>query len=453
MLLSIALTTLLVAQVREPSAVAQPDLPPTTSFLQADGPSQGSVLPAAAEMEVPQADTGKSDLMTREQVQAEVKKLAWTKGDIKIVPYGTAWGSASADTQRSKIGDYCLWIESQTMHRDEPDFSVDAKSTRLGCDFFGPPIPCFCDAKVDGKIEVDFQGQFVTRNKPGVLLRHAYVEAKNDDYRLLAGQTWDVISPLGMPILDYTAGSAVGNLAYRRAQFRAERFWQLSDTSMLTLQSSINANVVTDFVSESTTTISADVGPYPDLQVRAAITLGQRTGPDARPVVFGIGAHGGEQDFDFRTTTPIELDVEVPTWSISADLDMPITERFGLQAEFFTGENLSNYMGGILQGVNRSTHRAIHATGGWIDFWYAWRTNLRSHFGFAIDDPLDADLVAPRSVTPSIRTYNRMFYTNLLYDATKNLQLGLEVGEWKTGWMYASCGEAVRIEFATKYRF
>jgi hypothetical protein len=40
-----------------------------------------------------------------------------------------------------------------------------------------------------------------------------------------------------------------------------------------------------------------------------------------------------------------------------------------------------------------------------------------------------------------------------LYDATKNLQLGLEVCEWKTGWMYAKCGEAVRVEFAAKYRF
>ena len=90
-----------------------------------------------------------------------------------------------------------LWIESQDLHHDEPDFNVDAKSTRVGLDFIGPGIPRLCDAKIGGKVEVDFQGQFVTRNKPGLLLRHAYVEAKNDDYRLLVGQTWDVISPLG----------------------------------------------------------------------------------------------------------------------------------------------------------------------------------------------------------------------------------------------------------------
>ena len=119
--------------------------------------------------------------------------MGWRKGDFTVIPYGTVWGSTSYDSQRSKIGDYALWIESQDTHPHDPDFNVDAKSTRVGLDFTGPGIPFLCDAKIGGKVEVDFQGQFVTRNKPGLLLRHAYVEAKNDDYRLLVGQTWDVI--------------------------------------------------------------------------------------------------------------------------------------------------------------------------------------------------------------------------------------------------------------------
>ena len=146
------------------------------------------------------------------------------------------------------------------------------------------PVPasrCLCDAKIGGKVEVDFQGQFVTRNKPGLLLRHAYVEAKNDDYRLLVGQTWDVISPLGIPTLNYTAGSAVGNLAYRRAQFRGGAILGRSPTrSCMTLQGSVNGNVVTDFVSDPATTTSADPGPYPDVQGRVGFTLGERSGPD-----------------------------------------------------------------------------------------------------------------------------------------------------------------------------
>ena len=434
----VALTALLAVQID-----VAPSADPGVGYAVTDSAPSSPVAQSNAAI----ASTPSPDYITRDEVQAEVqaevKRLSWTKGDMRIVPYGTAWCSMSYDSQRAKIGDYCLWIESQSTHLNEPDASVDAKSTRVGLDFFGPGIPCLDDAKIGGKVEVDFQGIFVTRNKPGLLLRHAYAEAKNDEFRLLVGQTWDVISPLGIPTLNYTAGSAVGNLAYRRAQLRAERYWALSDTSMFTLQGSLNANVVTDFVSD--TTVSADVGPYPDVQSRAAITLGPRSGCDVAPTVIGIGGHYGEQDFDFRAD-PIEMDVECHTWSVCADLYMPITARWGFQAEFFTGYNLSNYMGGILQGIDRVTHEGIHATGGWGDVWYKWRPNLCSHTGYAIDDPDDRDMTTGR-------TYNQMIFTNLIYDATKNLQVGMEVDVWQTRYMTLKPGDAVRVECAVKYTF
>lgn len=400
----------------------------------------------AAWSDMTEAGVSGPEYMTREQVQAECKKMAWTKGDFRIVPYGTLWGDISYDTQRAKTGDYCLWIESQSTHAGEPDASVDARSTRLGFDLFGPGIPCFGDAKVGGKVEIDFQGYYLTRNKPGLLLRHAYMEAKNSEFRLLVGQTWDVISPLGIPTLNYTAGSAVGNLAYRRAQFRLERFYALSDTQMVTLQSSLNANVVTDFVGETGT--SADVGPYPDIQGRLAYTLGQRSGCDVPPIVVGIGGHVGEQDFDFRTSASPDLGVEARTWSACADFYVPITPRLGFQGEFFTGENLSNYMGGILQGVDRVTHKGIHSTGGWADVWFKWLPNLCSHTGYSLDDPANGDLVAANS-----RTYNQMIFANMLYDATKNLQIGMEVDIWTTHYIDLKPGEAVRLDCAVKYSF
>ena len=44
---------------------------------------------------------------------------------------------------------------------------------------------------------IDFQNSVLTtENKATVLLRHAYAEVKDDDFRFLVGQTWDVISPL-----------------------------------------------------------------------------------------------------------------------------------------------------------------------------------------------------------------------------------------------------------------
>ena len=436
----IALSTLLVCQYPDTSD-AMPPIAPPPMMAQGDVP----FMAAAAPMESPAAGSMPPDMVTRQELQAEVKKMAWRKGDFTVVPYGTIWGSMSYDSQRTKIGDYALWMESPDLHNHEADFNVDAKSTRIGMDFTGPGIPCLGDAKVGGKVEVDFQGQFVTRNKPGLLLRHAYVEAKDDDFRVLVGQTWDVISPLAIPTLNYTAGSAVGNLAYRRAQFRLEQYYGLSETFLVTAQSSINGNVVTDFVSDSATTTSADPGPYPDFQGRMALTLGERSCPDSKPVVLGVGGHYGIQSFDFRTT-PIDLNVDVPTYSLATDFLVPVTQRLGVQGEFFTGYNLSNYMGGILQGVDRITHNGIHATGGWIDIYFDWTPTLHTHSGFAIDDPLDKDMTSGR-----IR--NQMIFNNILWDATKNLQLGIEVDVWETHYIALSPGEGVRLEFATKYKF
>ena len=92
-------------------------------------------------------------------------------------------------------------------------------------------------AQGGGKVEVDFQNSVLsTENKPTIMLRHAYLEAKDDDFRLLVGQTWDVISPLNPDMLLYSVGWDGGNIGYRRAQFRGERFLKFSDVSLVTVQ-------------------------------------------------------------------------------------------------------------------------------------------------------------------------------------------------------------------------
>lgn len=444
MLSSLVLTTFLLGQAWSPAEVGAPvdpgfvaAAPPVESELIGYAPQGNPPLPA------PPGPAG--DFVTRKEFQAELKKSGWTKGDFKIVPYGIIWGNMAYDTQRSRIGDYCVFIESPTLHHNEDAFSVDAKSTRVGLDLLGPGVEWLGDGKVYGRFEIDGQGQFVYRNRSGILVRHAYIEVKNECYRLLVGQFWDVISPLYNPTLNYTAGAAVGNIGFRRAQFRAERFLNFSDTFLVTLQGSLNANIVSDFLTDST--VSADPGPFPDVQSRVAFTFGEHKLPTDRPIVFGVGGHFGEQNFDFRRS-PADLNVDPHTWSVNADLLLPITQKLTAQAEFFTGSNLSNYMGGILQGVDAVTHRGIRATGGWAELIYDWRPDLHSHVGYSIDDPLDSDLA-----TPASKTRNQTLFTILFWDVNKALQLGFEVDVWRTGYKGLPAGEANRFEFAVKYRF
>lgn len=130
----------------------------------------------------------------------------WTKGDFKVVPYGYLWAVGAYNSSRANPGSYSIYIFSDDQ-QGEDEMVFDARNTRLGLDVSGPDI-CFLGmaAKAGGKVEIDFQNVANQTNKGTVMLRHAYVEVKNDYYRFLAGQTWDIIAPLNPPTIMYSVG-------------------------------------------------------------------------------------------------------------------------------------------------------------------------------------------------------------------------------------------------------
>jgi len=411
-------------------------LPPVdTSVVQASA----DVLTLPAEVAPPPAV---EEYYTLDELKGEMKKLVWTKGDLKIVPYGILWGSMAYETSRTATGDYVFYVLSDD-EEGEDAFHVDGKSTRLGIDVIGPRLPLFGCAESGGKIEFDFQGSFVTENRGSVLLRHAYLEVKNEDYRLLFGQTWDVISPLYPGMLMYSVGWGGGNIGYRRAQFRAERYYDLSPRMFLTLQGSLNTDIITPSDLPASVGIRGDHAGWPILEGRAAMTLGER-GPGCRPITIGASGHIGEQIYDVPASG-ID-DAARKTWSFNADFRWPITERFGFQGEFFTGQNLGAYLGGILQGINRFTLEGIHSTGGWGEIWYDWSPRCHSHVGYSIDDPWNQDVTVGR-------IYNDFIFANLFYDVTPKFLVGVELSYWKTHYQTQSPGESAHIEFAAKYGF
>jgi hypothetical protein len=381
---------------------------------------------------------------TLPELQSEMQKLSWSKGPFKFTVYGRLWASGSYDTQRTQVGDYVLWVDSPDTRSGE-EAQIDIRSTRLGCDIGGPAIACMGDAKVGGKVEIDFQGIYLQKNEASILLRHAYAEIKNDDYRILAGQTWDVISPLYTPTFNYTVGSAAGNLAYRRAQFRLERFLPYSEEFLITLQTAAAVDILVP--QPSSTRVFGYHSGWPDWQNRVAFTFGDRKAKDAHPVEIGVSGHVGEQRYDVLPLVGPQLhNIERPSWSLSVDAKVPLTKTFGVQGEVFTGSNLSNYFGGIMQGIDPVTLDPIRDSGGWVDIWYDMRPDLHWNVGYSIDDPLDEDMTTGR-------LYNQYLFANFVYDFSKFLNAGLEVASWKTLFVGQSPGEAMRLEAIVRYNF
>jgi hypothetical protein len=394
--------------------------------------------------------------------QADINgRVPWRAGAFSVVPYGALWADMIFATSRTNPGAYTLWVFSRE-DQGEAAFTVDARRTRVGLDIQGPELPLLGGAESSGRVEIDFHGDFVTENRPAVLLRQAYWQAESDEYRLLVGQTWDVISPLMPARLDYAVGLAAGNIGFRRAQFRAERYLAFSDTLLFSVEGSLNQDIVVDFRTEPG--VRREAASWPVIEGRLATTVGPR-GDGCNPLVFGVSGHVGETGFDFLTDGPPPLnlppqdDARFFTWSFNVDVYAPLTQCMGLQGEFFTGANLSSFFGGIGQGVCPCLRVPIRASGGWLDVWYDWSPRLRSHFGFGIDDPINRDSLFGR-------TYNQYIYANLVAKITDRFTTGIEVTSWKTLYqerragqipadqlMSTAPGESITIDWMVKYGF
>lgn len=385
----------------------------------------------------------------------------WPLGDFRVRPYGVFWADMVYATQRTNPGAYSLFVFSDD-DQAEGAFTIDARRTRLGMELSGPSLDAFHGAASSGLIEIDFHGNFVTENRASVLLRHAFWEVSDESFRLLVGQTWDVVSPLNPGMLDYAPGYFAGNIGYRRTQFRAERHLAVTDHLLASLQGSLNQSIVTDF--QTDVGIGRESVDWPVVEGRLGFTCGSRAeGADC--AVVGISGHIGETGFDFLTpgppplNLPPENDARFKTWSFNIDMRFPITERLGVQGEFFTGANLSAYLGGIGQGVCPCVRVPIRSTGGWLEVWYDWTPRLHSSFGLGLDDPRDSD-----SQFGSI--YNHFLFANVVVDLSDHLTTGIEVTSRKTLYQDTRAGqippplltpsapgEAVTIDWMVRYAF
>jgi hypothetical protein len=139
-----------------------------------------------------------------------------------------------------------------------------------------------------------------------------------------------------------------------------------------------------------------------------------------RPVEVGVSGLIG----DLRRADRVGPDFGV--WAIGTDLRLALTDAVGIQGELFHGEALGNYLGGITQIVNPITWQPIRTTGGWGEVYVYWDDDLHSHFGYGVDHPDDDDL------SPGLASRNAFLFANLIFDVTKNFEVGFEIGRWDT---------------------
>lgn len=374
------------------------------------------------------------------------KKPLWSSLDIQF--YGYIKGDASYDTSRVNAGDYVLWVNSEATNGNDNEFNLTANETRLGFNFAGPKTETM---ETSGKVEFDFYGNFADENKAKIQMRHAWAQVywPGSRFAILAGQNWDVISPLTPNTLNYTVLWDAGNIGYRRPQIRLTKDFELADKTILQVQGAAVRTIGSSLTVGSTTSETGQDAGFPTLQSRVGLTFPWLP---AGPTQAGISGHWGQEEFDLDVSG---RSTDVDSWSVNLDLTQPVTSKVLFKGEFFAGQDLATYFGGIGQGVTLTKTIGgavidadpITAHGGWFAFslgpWDQWSFNT----GLGVDE-VDAD-----DVNPGDRTQNRTIFGNVLYALNKHVNVGLELSHWRTDYRGSGDADDVRAQASLIYKF
>jgi len=362
----------------------------------------------------------------------------WSTVDVQL--YGKIKFDAAYDSGRANSGNFARWVSSGEKQRGDGQFNMTANETRLGLKFTGPQSE---DLKTSGLVEIDFYDAGAPETAPRPRMRHAYMNLEWPKRKLsvLAGQTWDVISPLNPSVLNYTVQWWGGNIGMRRPQIRVTQGLSLSDDTDLTLQAALLRTIGHNSGFDPGDT-GEDAG-FPSGQVRAAVTFPLF---GKKKTTIGVSGHYGQEEYD-RDATGSNIDVY--SWSGNIDANIPINTWLALKGEAFTGQNLDTYAGSIAQGVNvvGNDVSELRSSGGWFAFslgpWDKWSFNLGA----------GAERITGGIILDGTRESNGAIFGNVMYKFNDHASVGLELSDWHTEYKGQSDGNDIRVQSAFIYKF
>lgn len=280
------------------------------------------------------------------------------------------------------------------------------------------------DVKGEGKLEIDFGGG---AGLSTIRLRHAYAQISFDKkIELLAGQTWDLVSPLFPSAQNDTQLLFAGNTGDRRPQLRLTalpndkiRFAVAAAATGTLDQRDMDNDGQLDGIGAAT----------PSLQF--LIEFRKRMRGDAALRV-GLWGHVANDELANGTRYPAK--------SIGGHVFLPAAPMMVWIAEIYGGSNTTDIGGGIGQGVNARTGKTIRSVGGWFE---AAMVPTKKHM-IAVGG--SGDFAKSADVDMGDRTANGTVYGVIRYKPKQSLQLGIEYLYWKTVYKGMSAGVANRFD-------
>ncbi len=356
-------------------------------------------------------------------------------GSSRLSFYGFVRLDAIFDDSRPNHPQFPSYILSEDPSLGPPgdsQFNFHPRLTRFGMNFSGPKVGKLGNATIRGKIEIDFQNGG-SESREAIRMRHGWLELSGKRWSLLAGQTWDAFSPLYPTVNSDSLMWNAGNLGDRRPQIRVG--YEAGDTGFSFVGGIGLTGAIDRKDLDGDGVRDGDDSSLPNLQTRFGFN-GDR-------VKIGLWGHRGWEE----TTTTIAGEDQFTSYSVGVDYTLDLGERVQLKGELWSGSNLSDFRGGIGQGINRSTGEEIDSEGGWVELGVKLTEIYSVYGGFTLDDPEDSDLPAGG------RTENRSWYLVNRFRLAPSFLVGIDFLHWTTEFKGLADGTDNRTNLYLTYNF
>jgi hypothetical protein len=359
---------------------------------------------------------------------------AGDKPSFDLSWYGYVKLDASYDQNPTSHGNFAMWVQPQSLDSDDAQFNMTHKSTRLG---FKAKGTGFEKANVGGNVEFDMYGGG-PENKALLLLRHAYFTVSSGKWKMLAGQSWDLISPLNPSTLNYPVLWGAGNIQYRRPQLSVFYNVSSSDNTKAELAAGAFRTIGTD-LTPTFALAAGEVADGTDDGTDAAIPSFQGRFDVKHKLSSGTSIRAGASGLwgQLKSETTLGNSDKYESWAACGHVMVSFANGAGFSGEVFTGSNLGSYFGSVL---NSNRIDGLASKGGWASAWVKPSKKVKLTTGFSMDDPKDADLASGN------RSRNQAIFGNIKYTLVPQVTIGLEVTQWETEYLDSETSKALRVE-------
>jgi hypothetical protein len=337
-------------------------------------------------------------------------------------------------------------------------FGASLRQSQIGLEGFGPTI---AGARTSAQVQFDFAGGFSDAPN-GVTfgtmrLRIGTVRFDWENTSVIVGQDALFLAPLSptsIATLAIPAFAYAGNLWSWTPQLRVEHHFTVSDHSSLLWQGGI---------------LDALSGETPPSQFYRYPTWGENSGQPAyatrlawtesvggQNIVAGVGGYYDRQNWGLGRT--------IDAWAGTADLTVPLGNRFEFTGQFYRGRATGGLGGGIAQSVlwvgpfeDPATEvYGLDSIGGWAQLKYKATSKLQFNGAFGQDNPFASDMRqngGSQPYYPSPLSKNQSVMGNFLYQPKSDIVLSLEYRRLKTYSLDSTANSANIINMSVGYIF